>query len=102
MIIGITIIQLGILLVETVCRFIFSFFTASLGQMVVKDMRVVTYQKVINLNLSQFDKTPIGTLTTRTINDIESINDIFSDGLIPIIADLLSIIAVLSYMLIGN
>ena len=45
-IIGITIIQLGILLVETVCRFIFSFFTASLGQMVVKDMRVVTYQKV--------------------------------------------------------
>src|SRR5204863_2138046 len=38
------------------------------------------------------------TLTTRTINDIESINDIFSDGLIPIIADLLSIIAVLSYM----
>ena len=97
-IIGITVIQLGILLVETVCRFIFTFFTASLGQMVVKDMRVATYQKVINLNLSQFDKTPIGTLTTRTINDIESINDIFSDGLIPIIADLLSIIAVLSYM----
>ena len=98
-IIGITVIQLGILLVETVCRFIFTFFTASLGQMVVKDMRVATYQKVINLNLSQFDKTPIGTLTTRTINDIESINDIFSDGLIPIIADLLSIIAVLSYMI---
>lgn len=98
-IIGITIIQLGILLVETVCRFVFTFFTASLGQMVVKDMRVATYQKVINLNLSQFDKTPIGTLTTRTINDIESINDIFSDGLIPIIADLLSIIAVLSYMI---
>jgi len=97
-IIGITVIQLGILLVETICRFIFTFFTASLGQMVVKDMRVATYQKVINLNLSQFDKTPIGTLTTRTINDIESINDIFSDGLIPIIADLLSIIAVLSYM----
>ena len=98
-IIGITIIQLGILLVETVCRFVFTFFTASLGQMVVKDMRVATYQKVINLNLSQFDKTPIGTLTTRTINDIESINDIFSDGLIPIIADLLSIVAVLSYMI---
>jgi len=97
-IIGITIIQLALLLIETVCRFIFTFFTASLGQSVVKDMRVATYKKVINLNLSQYDKTPIGTLTTRTINDIESINDIFSDGLIPIIADLLSIIAVLSYM----
>ncbi|MBC7687888.1 MAG: ABC transporter ATP-binding protein [Aquabacterium sp.] len=97
-IIGITIIQLALLIIETVCRFIFTFFTASLGQSVVKDMRVATYKKVIDLNLSQYDKTPIGTLTTRTINDIESINDIFSDGLIPIIADLLSIIAVLSYM----
>jgi ATP-binding cassette subfamily B protein len=52
----------------------------------------------MGLNLSQFDKTPIGTLTTRTINDIESINDIFSDGLVPIIADLLSIICVLGVM----
>ena len=98
-IIGITIIQMGLLIVESACRFIFSFFTASLGQSVVKDMRVATYKKVINLNLAQFDKTPIGTLTTRTINDIESINDIFSDGLIPIIADLLSIISVLSFMM---
>ena len=97
-IIGITVIQLSLLIVESVCRFVFSFFTASLGQSVVKDIRVATYKKVINLNLSQFDKTPIGTLTTRTINDIESINDIFSDGLIPIVADLLSIIAVLVYM----
>jgi ATP-binding cassette subfamily B multidrug efflux pump len=97
-ILGITVIQVGLLLVETACRFIFTFFTASLGQSVVKDMRVTTYKKIIDLNLSQFDKTPIGTLTTRTINDIESINDIFSEGLIPIIADLLSILAVLTYM----
>ncbi len=97
-IITITIIQLGLLLIETVCRFFFTFLTASLGQSVVKDMRVATYKKVLGFNLSQYDKTPIGTLTTRTINDIESINDIFSDGLIPIIADLLSIIAVLTYM----
>ncbi len=101
-IIGITIIQLALLLIETICRFIFTFFTASIGQSVVKDMRVATYKKIISLNLSQFDKTPIGTLTTRTINDIESINDIFSDGLIPIIADLLSIIAVLAYMFYIN
>jgi ATP-binding cassette subfamily B multidrug efflux pump len=97
-IIGITIIQLALLLIETICRFIFTFYTAALGQNVVKDMRVATYERVIDLNLSQFDTTPIGTLTTRTINDIESINDIFSDGLIPIIADFLSIIAVVTYM----
>jgi ATP-binding cassette, subfamily B, multidrug efflux pump len=97
-IIEITIIQIILLMLETGLRFFFTFLTASLGQSVVRDMRVSTYKKILHLNLSQYDKTPIGTLTTRTINDIESINDIFSDGLIPIIADLLSIISVLAYM----
>jgi len=97
-IIEITIIQIVLLLLETGFRFFFTFLTASLGQSVVKDMRVSTYKKILHLNLSQYDRTPIGTLTTRTINDIESINDIFSDGLIPIIADLLAIFSVLSYM----
>ena len=87
-IVEITIIQVILLLLETICRFFFTFMTASLGQNVVADLRVSTYNKILHLNLSQFDKTPIGTLTTRTVNDIESINDIFSDGLIPIIADL--------------
>jgi ATP-binding cassette subfamily B protein len=97
-IVEVTIIQIALLLLETGLRFFFTFLTASLGQSVVKDMRVSTYNKILHLNLTQYDKTPIGTLTTRTINDIESINDIFSDGLIPIIADLLSIFSVLTYM----
>jgi ATP-binding cassette subfamily B protein len=97
-IIWITIWQIGLLLLETVARFYFAFITAWLGQTVVRDLRVDVYKKVLGLNLSQFDKTPIGTLTTRTINDIEAINDIFSDGLIPIIADLLSILSVLLFM----
>ena len=101
-IIEVTIIQIVLLLIETIARFYFTFSTASLGQSVVKDLRVTTYKKILHLNLGQFDKTPIGTLTTRTINDIESINDVFSDGLIPIIADLLSIISVLTYMFIVN
>lgn len=94
----ITIIQIGFLLIETALRFYFSYITSWLGQAVVKDMRVKVFGKVLHLNLRQFDKTPIGTLTTRTIDDIERINDIFSDGLIPIIADLLSIICVLGIM----
>lgn len=98
MVVLITIIQIGLLLLETALRFSFSFLTAWLGQTVVKDMRTAVYKKILHLNLSQFDKTPIGTLTTRTINDIESINDIFADGLIPIIADLLSIFAILGVM----
>jgi len=97
-VIWITVLQIVLLLIETVSRFYFSFITAWLGQTVVKDLRVDVYKKVLGLNLSQFDKTPIGTLTTRTINDIEAINDIFSDGLIPIIADLLSIVSILLFM----
>jgi ATP-binding cassette subfamily B multidrug efflux pump len=99
-VIRITLIQIGVILVETVMRFWFSFTTAWLGQTVVKDLRVSVYKKILGLNLSQFDKTPIGTLTTRTINDIESINEIFAEGLVPIIADLLSIVCVLTYMFV--
>lgn len=98
MVIYITLIQVGLLLAETGLRFLFSFMTNWLGQSVVKDMRVAVYRKILGLNLSQFDRTPIGTLTTRTINDIESINDIFAEGMVPIIADLLSIVCVLGYM----
>lgn len=98
MLVLITIIQVLFLFLETMLRFYFSYITAWLGQNVVKDLRVKVYKKVLSLNLSQFDRTPIGTLTTRTVDDIERINDVFADGLIPIIADLLSIICVLGYM----
>lgn len=98
LLIQITIWQVLLLVVETAMRFWFSYLTAWLGQSVVRDLRVSVYKKVLGLNLTQFDTTPIGTLTTRTINDIEAINDIFSEGLIPIVADLLSIIAVLMAM----
>lgn len=97
-VVWITVIQIGLLMVESGFRFYFTYITAWLGQHVVNDLRQQVYKKVLGLNLSQFDKTPIGTLTTRTINDIESINDIFADGLIPIVADFLSIISILLVM----
>jgi ATP-binding cassette subfamily B protein len=97
-IIAVTLFQVVFLFVETTIRFFFSFMTAAIGQRVVKDLRIAVYEKIVGLNLRQFDNTPIGTLTTRTIDDIERINDIFSDGLIPIIADLLTIIFTLATM----
>lgn len=98
LVVWITVLQIGILLIESAMRFFFSFMTSWLGQTVVRDLRVKVFNKVLHLNLRQYDHTPIGTLTTRTINDIESINEVFSDGLIPIIADLLSIFAILGFM----
>jgi ATP-binding cassette subfamily B multidrug efflux pump len=99
MLIIVTIIQVLLLILETGVRFFFSYLTNWLGQSVIKDLRVAVYKKVVHLNLSFFDRTPIGTLTTRTINDIEAINDVFSEGIISIVADLLMIIAILAVML---
>lgn len=101
-VIAVTIFQVVFIFIETAARFYFSFITSWMGQSVVRDMRTAVYKKILSLNLKQFDTTPIGTLTTRTINDIESINDIFSDGLIPIFADLLSIIVVLAVMFVTD
>lgn len=102
MLILVTIVQIGLLLVETVVRFYFSYLSNWLGQSVVKDLRVTVYKKIVHLNLAFFDKTPIGTLTTRTINDIEAINDVFSEGIISIVADLLMIVAILAVMFIED
>lgn len=101
-VIAVTVFQVVFIFIETAARFYFSFITSWMGQSVVRDMRTAVYKKILSLNLKQFDTTPIGTLTTRTINDIESINDIFSDGLIPIFADLLSIIVVLVVMFVTD
>ncbi|RPD38768.1 ABC transporter ATP-binding protein [Chitinophaga barathri] len=98
MLVIVSIIQIVMLLIETAVRFFFSYITNWLGQSVIKDLRVAVYRKVTRLNLSFFDKTPIGTLTTRTINDIEAINDIFSEGIISIVADVLMILAILGVM----
>lgn len=98
LIVVITLFQIVFIFIETAVRFAFSFLTAKLGQLVVKDLRVAVFKRIINFPLQQFDTTPVGTLSTRTINDIESINEIFSDGLIPIIADLLTIVFTLAMM----
>jgi ATP-binding cassette subfamily B multidrug efflux pump len=99
LLVQVILIQVAIIFIETLIRFGFSYQTSLLGQSVVMDLRMDTFNKIVRLNVRQYDKTPIGTLTTRTINDIESVNDIFAEGLVPIIADLLSIGCVLSYML---
>jgi ATP-binding cassette subfamily B protein len=98
LILALTIFQVGFIIIETIFRFLFTFGMSWLGQQVIRDLRNKVYEKIMLWEMRQFDKTPIGVLTTRTINDIESINDIFSDGLIPILADLLTIIVTLTTM----
>jgi ATP-binding cassette subfamily B protein len=102
LILAISLFQVAFIILETVFRFCFTYGMSWLGQQVIRDLRNKVYQKIMYWEMRQFDKTPIGTLTTRTINDIESINDIFSDGLIPIIADMLTIVVTLTTMFFIN
>ncbi|MEO6831903.1 MAG: ABC transporter ATP-binding protein [Chitinophagaceae bacterium] len=97
--ITITIIQLVALLLESGLRFWFLYRINWLGQTVVNDLRKNVFHKILFQDVAFFDKTPIGTLTTRSINDIETVNDVFSQGLISIVADILTIIAVLGVMI---
>ena len=86
------------LLINVVMKYYFIYITAELGQSVIKDMRVKVFRHITNLRLRYFDKTPIGTSTTRTINDIEAINNVFAQGVITIVADFITLFAVVGIM----
>ena len=95
----IALILVALLVVEFFLEYAFHYSTGWLGQSVVRDLRVRVFKHITSLRLNYFDRTPIGTSTTRTINDIEAINQIFSEGVITMIADLLTVVAVLGIML---
>ncbi len=92
------ILFVAILVISVVLKYFFIYLTAKLGQSVVKDLRVRVYNQITHLKLRYFDRTPIGTSTTRTINDIEAINDVFAQGVIVIVADFLTLLAVMGLM----
>ncbi len=92
-------ILVGLLLVEFVLEYAFQYSTSWLGQSVIRDLRVRVFRHITSLRLNYFDKTPIGVSTTRTISDIEAINQIFAEGIITMIADMLTVVAVLAMML---
>lgn len=87
-----------VLFLEATLRYIFIYSTNWMGQSVIRDLRVSVFKHITSLRLTHFDNTPIGQSTTRTINDIETINTVFSQGVITIVADLLTLFAVLGIM----
>jgi len=89
----------AVLVVEVLMHYAFLYSTNWLGQSVIKDLRLSVFEHLTQLRLSYFDRTPIGTSTTRTINDIETINTVFTEGVITIVADILTVIAVFGIML---
>ncbi|MCT4623768.1 MAG: ABC transporter ATP-binding protein/permease [Schleiferiaceae bacterium] len=87
----ISLVLFGFLVLEAVFQFLFIFMANYLGQSIIKDIRDKLFKHLVKFRLSFFDKTPIGTLITRNVSDIETIAQIFSDGLLVIFGDLLKI-----------
>ena len=97
---SIILLMILVLLFEVIFMFLFSFYAIWLGQIVIKDLRVSVFKKIVKFKMSFFDKNAVGRLVTRTVNDIETIASIFSQGLFTIIADILKMITVLTVMTI--
>ncbi|MHC8947700.1 ABC transporter ATP-binding protein [Sphingobacterium hungaricum] len=91
--------MMALLIGQTVIRYYHTLTTNTLGQSVIRDIRIQIFNHITNLRLKYFDNTPIGRLITRTISDLETIANIFSEGLIQIIGDLLQLVVILGVML---
>lgn len=92
------IIMMALLIVQTIIRYYHTLTTNVLGQNVIRDIRIQVFNHIVNLRLKYFDNTAIGKLITRTISDLETISNIFSQGLIQIIGDLLQLVVILGVM----
>ena len=93
-----SIIFLVSLLFHAFLQYVFQYATSWLGQCVVRDLRVGIFKHITSLRLRYFDRTPVGNSITRTISDMETINTVFSQGVITMIADILTLVVVLGIM----
>jgi ATP-binding cassette subfamily B multidrug efflux pump len=93
-----TVLMLFLLVVQSIIQYSHTLLTNTLGQSAIRDLRINVFNHITRLRLKYFDKTPIGQLITRTVSDLETISDIFSEGLIVIIGDILQVIAIIGVM----
>ena len=102
MLLTMTLVMVGILLFETLLQFLNEYLAGWLGQTIIRDMRTKLFNHINQFHLQYFDKTPIGTLVTRVVSDMEAISDIFSEGLLVILGDMLKLIVIISVMFFTN
>ena len=95
---NITTLLLALLFFEAFIQFFYIYLSTWIGQHVIQDMRSKIFKHILSLKMKYFDNTPIGTLVTRAVSDIETIADIFSQGLLVIIAELLKLVVVVIMM----
>lgn len=94
----ITLFMIGLLIIQAIMQYGHTYFSAWLGQHVIRDVRVQLYTHILHLRIRFFDKTPIGRLVTRNISDTEALADVFSEGLAALIGDLLQLLFIIGIM----
>ncbi|MCZ4245569.1 ABC transporter ATP-binding protein [Pedobacter punctiformis] len=97
--VNMTMLMVFMLILQTIIQYNHTLLTNTLGQSVIRDLRINVFNHITKLRLKFFDKTPIGQLITRTVSDLETIADIFSEGLISMIGDTLQVIVIIGVML---
>jgi ATP-binding cassette subfamily B multidrug efflux pump len=96
------IILLVLLVIQSVAQYVHTYLSGWMGQQIIRDIRTRLYDHLIHLRLRFYDKTPIGRLVTRTISDVETLADVFSEGLAAMISDLLQLIFILVLMFVTD
>ncbi len=96
--VNVIIILLVLMVIQSVAQYGHTYISGRIGQFVIRDIRIKLYEHIISLRLKFFDKTPIGRLVTRTISDVETLADVFSEGLAAMAGDLLQIVFILAFM----
>ena len=98
LLLNMTILLISLLVLEAIVQFFQTYMANWVGQSVIKDLRMEVYRKIVGFKLKYFDNTAIGTLVTRAVSDIETISDIFSQGILIIVGDILKLIVVIAFM----
>lgn len=93
------ILMIVVLMLEVIFQFAFIFYANWLGQSVIRDLRQKLFRLMMSFRMKYFDKSAVGRLTTRAVNDVETISSIFSEGLFMIISDLLKMVVIAGFML---
>lgn len=92
------VVMIGVLIVQALVQFSNTYLSGWLGQSVIRDIRVQLYEKILQLRLKFFDNTPIGRLVTRSISDVETLADVFTEGMAAIAGDILQLILIIGVM----
>src|SRR5690606_8418043 len=91
-------ILVGLMVFQALVQFAHTYLSGWVGQVIIRDIRIKLYEHLLKMKLKFFDNTPIGRLVTRNVSDVETLADVFSEGLAAIIGDLLQLVTILAVM----